>query len=196
MHLDELLARRRMIRHYLPDPVDPRLLERILDRARRGPSAGFSQGQAFVVVTDPARRSELARLCDEDAYVERGFPPWLSVAPVHVIVCTQPSAYERRYAEADKAAPQRPAQWRVPFWWVDAGSALMLLLLAAVEEGLGAGLLDLRRPEQVKALLGIPADVHPLGLVTLGYPHPDQPVTASARRGRRSFEEIVRFDAW
>lgn len=196
MELAELVARRRMVRRYLPEPVDLAVVARILDRARRAPSAGFSQGQTFVVVTDPARRSELARLCDEGDYVARGFEPWLSVAPVHVVVCTRPAAYAERYAEPDKAAPHRPADWRVRFWWVDGGAALMLLLLAAVDEGLGAGFLDLARPEEVKSLLGIPADVAPLGLVTLGHPHPDQPVTASERRGRRPYDEVVRFERW
>lgn len=196
MELGQLVARRRMVRRYLGEPVDSDALERVLDRARRAPSAGFSQGQTFVVVTDRARRLALARLCDEEEYAARGFEPWLSVAPVHVVVCTQPSAYDARYAEPDKSAPDRPANWQVPFWWVDAGAALMLLLLAAVDEGLGAGFLDLSRPEEVKALLNIPAEALPVGLVTLGHSHPDQPITASERRGRRLFDDVVRFNAW
>lgn len=194
MELSELLARRRMVRRYTGEPVDPAALVRILDRARRAPSAGFSQGQTFVVVTDEAQRAALARACDEEAHVARGLPPWLSSAPVHVVPCVEPERYRARYAEPDKAASTQPDDWEVPFWWVDGGQALMLLLLAAVDEGLAAGFLAVRA-QRVRPILAIPEEVAPLGLVTLGHPAPDRR-SGSLRRGRRAWEDQVRFDRW
>jgi nitroreductase len=185
-----------MIRRYRPDAVDRAVVERIVATACRGPSAGFSQGQAFVVVTDPARRARIAELCDELAYVARGAVPWVSGAPVHVVPCVRRADYETRYAEPDKAGSRGPQRWAVPFWWVDGGAALMLLLLAAVDEGLGAGLLDIADREGIRELLEIPSDVEPLGLVTLGYAADTQPPSSASRRPRRPLAEQVLWQRW
>lgn len=195
MDFREVVARRRMVRAYTAEPVEPAAIERVLDAARRAPSAGFAQAQSFVVVRDAADRERVAELCDEPTYRARGFEPWLSGAPVHVVVCVQRGRYEARYSEADKAGTPPPEAWRVPFWWVDGGAALMLLLLAAVDEGLGAGFLAVDDADGLRALLGIPAEVDPLGLVTLGHPAAEQP-QGSARRGRRPFEEVVHHGRW
>ncbi|HVM00850.1 MAG TPA: nitroreductase family protein [Egibacteraceae bacterium] len=195
MDLAEVVRRRRMVRRYRPDPVEPAALTRILDTARRAPSAGFSQGQHFVVVTDPGDRARLAAVCGEPAYAAAGFEPWLSSAPVHVVPCVRRAEYLARYRAPDKASSTPPDEWRVPFWWVDAGAALMLLLLAAVDEGLGAGLLAVDDVAGVRALLALPADVEPLGVVTIGHPAPDRR-SRSLDRGRRPLDEVVHDGRW
>lgn len=195
MEFGEVLRRRRMVRNYRPDPVDPAVLDRVLDAARRAPSAGHSQGQSFVVLTAAEDRARMAALCDEPAYVADGFDPWLSRAPVHVVICVREAAYHERYAEPDKAASTPPAEWPVPFWWVDGGAALMLLLLAAVDEGLAAGFLALGAGPELRDWLGLPPDVVPLGLVTLGHPAPDRR-SRSLARGRRPRAETVHHGRW
>jgi nitroreductase len=195
VELGDAVRRRRMVRRYTGEPVDAGALHRILDLARRGPSAGFAQGQSFVVVTDDETRAAIAALCDEAAYTARGFPAWLSGAPVHVVPCTSRGAYEERYAAADKARSRGPAGWDVPYWWVDAGAALMLLLLGVVDEGLAAGFLDVEDTAGLRALLGIPGDVAPLGVVTIGHPAPDRP-SSSLVRGRRPWDEVVHLGRW
>lgn len=188
--LATLVRRRRMVRRYRPDPVAPEVLDRILDTARRGPSAGFSQPQRFVVATGQAARSRIAEACGEEEAVARGLPRWLSVAPVHVIPCLEPAAYARRYAEADKAASAGPDGWDVPFAWVDGGAAFMLLLLAAVDEGLGAGFLA-ADTAALREAAAVPEGWDPLGVVTIGHPLPDgRP--GSQRRARLPLEEVVR----
>ena len=102
MEFDEVVRRRRMVRNYRDLPVDDETLARILGRASRGPSAGFSQGVTFVAVTDAATRREIAKLAGEDEYVSEGFDPWISRAPVHVLICVRKGAYLERYREADK----------------------------------------------------------------------------------------------
>lgn len=196
MDFAEVVARRRMVRRYRGEPVAEAALDRMLDLARRGPSAGYTQGTRFVVVTDAARRLEMARLCGEPEHVARGRAPWLSVAPVHIVVCVREDDYRERYAEADKAPASGPDHWSAPYWWVDGGAALMLLLLAAVDEGLGAGVLDLADPDGVRALLGIPADVSAMCLVTLGHPAADQPHGSPATRPRRDVADVVRRERW
>ncbi|MDP9022467.1 MAG: nitroreductase family protein [Actinomycetota bacterium] len=196
MEFREVVARRRMVRHYRPDPVAPTVVERIIDTARRAPSAGFAQGQRFVVVTDPATRAAVADLADEATHVARGFDPWISSAPVHVVICADVGAYHERYGEPDKrAAGGSERDWPVPYWHVDAGASLMLLLLAAVDEGLAAGFFGVHRLGGLERLLGIPDDVQPIGVVTLGHAAPDRR-PASRRRGWRELGAVVSWDRW
>jgi nitroreductase len=186
-----------MVRNYLDTPVDDDMLERVLDRATRGPSAGFSQGVSFVAITDHATRHEIARLAGEDEYVGEGFDPWISRAPVHVMICVRKDAYLERYREADKDGEDGPKGsedgWAVPYWWVDGGAAMMLLLLAAVDEGLAAGFLGAHNIDAIEELLGIPDDVSPIGIVTIGHPAPDRR-SGSLARGRRT--DTVRRERW
>ena len=179
-----------MVRAYTGEPVDPAALRRILHRARRAPSAGYSQGQRFAVVTDPELRGRLADAAGEPGYVARGFDPWLSRAPVHIVLCASAEAYRQRYAEPDKATSTPPDDWDVPFWWVDAGAALMLLLLAAVDERLAAGFTSIRAGS-ARAILDLPDEWLPVGLVTLGHPARDRR-SGSLARGALPFAEVVR----
>ena len=196
MEFAEVVRRRKMIRNYLDEPVDPDALERILDAARRAPSAGHSQGQYLVVVTDPNTRKAIAELGDEAHYVALGMPAWMSTAPVHVVVCVRENDYHDRYREADKLTDEgTEIDWPVPYWWADAGATLMLVLLAAVDEGLGAGLFGSHRLEGLKELLGIPDDVAPMGIVTIGHAA-STATTGSAKRGRKPPEQVVHRERW
>lgn len=191
MEFRQVVARRRMVRRYTPDPVAPELLERLLDLARRAPSAGFSQGQHFVVVRDGELRRRVAELAGEAGYTERGFEPWISSAPVLVVPCVNHEDYRRRYAEPDK----RREPWPVSYPLMDGGAAFMLLLLAAADEGLATGFLGIHRLAGLKELLGIPAAVEALGVVTLGYAAPDRR-SGSLARGWRPLQEVVHLDGW
>ena len=184
-----------MVRNYLPDPIPDDVLDRVLEAAQRAPSAGFTQGQSFIVVTDPDRRRAIAGLAHEDEYVAAGFDPWLSRAPVHVVICTIEAAYRARYAEPDKAGADDAQDWPVPYWHVDAGASLMLLLLAAVDEGLAAGFAGSHSLSGIKDLLGIPPEVDPIGLVTLGYGAPDRR-SGSLDRGRKPSAQVVHREQW
>ncbi len=194
MEFSEILSKRRMVRNYTDQPVDRAAIERIVEAGRRAPSAGFTQGQSFVVVTDDDIRTQIATLADEPSYVAAGFDPWISKAPVHVIVCVSEQDYHRRYREPDKA-PDGSMVWPVPFWWVDAGASMMLILLAAVDEGLAAGFLGVHSVPDLKRLLEIPDEVEPIGVITIGHPAPDRK-SGSLRRGRRPDAEVKHWDRW
>lgn len=196
MEFKEVVARRRMVRNYASEPVDPAAVERIVDAARRGPSAGFTQGQYFVVITGEEARRALADVANEAEYVAQGMDPWISSAPVHIAVCTSEADYHRRYAEPDKRSKDGSEHaWPVPYWWVDAGASLMLLLLAAVDEGLAAGFFGVHRLEGLSAALGLPPDVAPIGVVTLGHPAPDRR-SGSLDRGWRPLGDVVHKERW
>jgi nitroreductase len=191
----DVVAKRRMVRNYLDRPVEPDTIRRIVETARRGPSAGFTQGCYFVVVTEKETRAEIARLAGEREYVADGFPPWMSSAPVHVVVCVSEADYHARYRQPDKLRPDGGAvSWPIPYWWVDVGAALMLLLLAVVDEGLSGGFFGAHRLPELRELLGIPGEVIPVGVVTVGHGAPDG--RGSARRGWKPLEEVVFWQRW
>ena len=181
MDFADVLRRRRMVRRYTGAPVDPTALERILDAATRGPSAGWAQGIAVVAVTDPTTIAAIAVACGEERHIAGGFDPWLSTAGAMVVLCVEPEVYRTRYSEPDK----NPAALEgVPWWWVDAGAALMAILLATVNEGLAAGYHGGAGMDEVRAILGIPDDVETVGIVPIGHPAPDRR-SGSLKRGRR-----------
>ncbi len=195
MEFRDVVRRRRMVRNYTDEPVDPDAVDRMLDAARRAPSAGFSQGQSFVVVRDPDMRRRIADLAGEQDYIAKGFDPWISRAPVHVVVCVSESLYRERYREPDKSGDGTEMEWPVPYWWVDAGAAMMVLLLAAVDEGLAAGFLGAHAMPEVEAALRIPTHVSAIGIVTIGHAAPDRR-SGSLARGKRPKRHVVHEERW
>jgi nitroreductase len=190
-----------MVRSYLPDPIPRDAVERIVATVRRAPSGGFSQGHRLVVVTEAETRRELARLAGEDEYVAAGGQAWISTAPVHVFVGTREESYHERYRKPDKLREGEEIDWPAPYWYVDAGAAFMLLQLAAIDEGLAAGVYGVLAGAvpDLKALLGVPDDVRFVCLVTIGLPAPDPRETALVSRlsqRRLSLGELVSWERW
>ncbi|HJU51145.1 MAG TPA: nitroreductase family protein [Acidimicrobiia bacterium] len=196
MDFVDVLRKRRMVRNYRTDPVPAESIERIVSAARKAPSAGFSQGVSFIVVTEQRTRRAIADLAEESGYVAAGFDPWISRAPAHIVVTVSEQAYHDRYQEADKLRPDgSEIDWAIPYWWVDAGAALMLVLLGAVNEGLAAGFLGVHSLPGLRELLEIPPEVTPLGIVTLGLPLPDRR-SGSLKRGWKAQDQIVHYERW
>ena len=196
MDFTEVVTKRRMVRNFSDEPISNDKLDRILNLARRGPSAGFSQGQNFIVVNDKAKKLEIAALCGEKSYVESGFHPFISGAPVLIVPCTNEAAYHRRYQESDKLRQDgTEIDWPVPYWFMDIGAAAMVILLAAVDEGLAAGFAGVWNLDELRDLLGIPDEVTPMGVIPIGHPAPDKR-SLSLKRGRRPLREVVHHGAW
>lgn len=197
MEFAEVIRRRRTVRNYdSAKPVSRDALERIVAAAQRAPSAGFSQGQRLVVVTDDATRRAIAEICEEPEYVAAGFDPWVSRAPALMISCVSEEVYHRRYREADKLQDDgTEIEWPVPYWWIDVGTTWMLIMLAAVDEGLAAGFLGTHRVDELKALLGVPAEFMPIGVVTIGHPLADRR-SGSLQRGWVPNADFARWEKW
>ncbi len=199
MDFNEVVLKRRMVRHFSAEPVDPAAIKRIMQLAQHAPSAGFTQGQSFVVVTKTELKQQIAQLCGEEEYVASGFDPFISEAPVLVIPCTCEAAYHRRYQEADKVNEDgSEIVWPVPYWHMDIGCAVMVLLLAVVNEGLAAGfagISDLAGYATLHELLGIPEEVTPVGVIPIGHPAPDKR-SGSLKRGRKAEADAVHYDQW
>ena len=183
-----------MVRNYLDEPVDPDKLERVAAAALRAPSAGNSQGFAVVVVTDPGQRTRIAQLADEPAYVAAGFDPWISKAPAHIVISVSEQVYHDRYQAEDKLdAEGREMEWPIPFWWVDAGAAMMAVLLAAVNEGLAAGFLGVHSIPDLKEVLDMPEHFSPIGVVTVGHGAADRR-SGSLARGKKPLSQTLHQD--
>lgn len=199
MEFRDVVARRRMVRSFQQRSVPPEVIERIIDTARRAPSAGFSQGLELLVLDTPETVSEFWRITEDPA------SPWdpktaAAGPPVLVLPIPDKRRYLKRYAEPDKRGlgMEDEAGWPVPFWDVDAGMAAMLMLLAAVDAGLGAWFFGFTHGE--RALMdrfGVPPGIRPIGVVGLGYRAPDETPTGSwLTRARRPLEDQIHRNAW
>ncbi len=201
MELSELLRRRRMVRHYRSDPIPLEVVERMVSTVRRAPSAGYSQGQRLLVVTEDAGRSEISRIFSDAGWTSDDLEPWLESAPVLILVGTREDDYHDRYRLPDKLDDGEEIEWPVPYWFVDAGAALMLLLLAAIDEGLAAGVSGVPRDaaDALRSAFDIPADVELVALVTIGVGAQDPGWSARASRRtqpRRPPTDVVRWEHW
>jgi nitroreductase len=199
MRVGEAVRARRMVRAFTPEPLAPAVVDGLIDLARRAPSAGNSQGMAYVVLDGP---EQTARYWDITLPRDRRASfrwPGLVTAPALIVVLVRPEAWVERYAEADKATTGLGAgagDWPVPYWWVDAGMAVEHLLLGAVDAGLAACLFGLFEHEAaVLAALGVPPGWRGVGTVALGHPGPDEPGRSSARP-RPPLAEVVHRGRW
>jgi nitroreductase len=174
----------------------------MVEHAIRAPSAGFSQGWAFLVLDRPADvRRFWGATTPGDPADDTEPSPWLAgmrTAPVVVVPLASKAVYLDRYAEPDKGWSDRDeARWPVPYWYVDTGMASLLMLLTAVDDGLAACFFGIppERVDAFRAAFGVPDDHAPVGAVTLGHPAPDRR-SPSLRRGRRGLDEVVHRGHW
>jgi nitroreductase len=200
MELSEVVRRRRMVRNYSPDPVDRAVVDRVLTNALRAPSAGFSQGWAFLVLDQP---HDVARYWRSTAGDAVDAPDrWLSgmmTAPVVIVPLSHKDAYLDRYAEPDKGWTDRDEdRWPVPYWHLDTAMATLLMLLTAVDERLGACFFGIP-PDVIGSFrdeFAVPPAYMPIGAVTLGHRTEDTGVSGSVTRGRRPLDEVVHRGGW
>ena len=198
MEFQEVVRKRRMVRSFERRALPPAVVERILRNAQRAPSAGYSQGWAFLVLDG---YDETARYWDAVGPADRAAAPWpeLFNAPLLVVCLAHKAAYLERYAEPDKGWTDRDERrWPVPYWDIDTGMAALLMLLTAVDAGLGALFVGVA-PAQLGALraaFGIPEAFHPIGTVAVGYPKPHDLPSGSLKRGRRPSAEVLHRGRW
>lgn len=199
MELSDAVRRRRMVRSFDGRPLAAGVLDLLLGHANCAPSAGFTQGSAFVVLEGPAQTERFWRHTLAPDKREGFRWPGLLRAPAIVLPLSSRQAYLDRYAEADKAASDLISEeaWPVPYWDVDCAFATMLLLLGAVDEGLGALFFGIFRGEaELLADLGVPPEYRPIGAVAIGRPDGGDGPSLSAGRGRRTVDEVVHRNGW
>jgi nicotinate-nucleotide--dimethylbenzimidazole phosphoribosyltransferase len=201
--LHAIMAARRDIRRFRPDPVAPELLRQVLAAGHQAPSVGHSQPWRFIVITEQATRDKAALLADRERLRQaelltedrRGRLLDLQLdgireAPAGVVVC------------CDRRTPPAGVLGRATFADADLWScacAVQNMWLAARASGLGLGWVTLFQPADLAALLYLPAGVTTLGWLCLGWPDERPPAPGLERRGwsqRRPLDEVVLAGRW
>jgi FMN reductase [NAD(P)H] len=198
MEFRDVLRRRRMHRAFLTDPLPREQIERIANVIRHAPSGGFSQGGSIVVVTDDEQRQAIARAFGDEHYSTEG-RNFIADAPVHMVISANESLYHARYNEADKLKSTGGVEvtWPVPYWFVDAGALMLLVLEAAIDEGLASAFIG--HPDQKRIfdeLLGLPEDVVPIGLALIGKPGEQPEIGSRLRSRRRDLSDLIHWEHW
>jgi len=197
MEFDDVVRQRRMVRNFSDKAVPSEIVERILVNAQRAPSAGNTQGWAFLVLEGPAETARFWAATFEDDETRRRFR-WQGLfdAPLLIVALSHKDAYLDRYAEPDKGWADRDEhRWPVPYWDIDTGFASLLMVLTAVDAGLGALFFGVFEVDRFRAAFGVPDAYTPVGAVAVGYPLPDEP-SPSLARGRRPSGEVVHRGRW
>lgn len=196
MEFSDVVRTRHMVRQYdARRPVPAEIINAALRNAIRSPSAGFSQGWDFVVLTKPEERQDYwAATTDSDDDPDSWLEGMVS-APVLILCLSDKNAYLQRYAEPDKGwTDLEEARWPVPYWDIDTGMAALMILLTAVDEGLG-GCFFGTPPEthdDVFEAFGIPRDRNLVGVVSLGYSVPHAK-SGSLERGLRGLDQVAHY---
>ena len=169
-HLKELLLNRRVVRNYLETNEEFPNLSDIPKLTIKIPTAGFSRGIEIISVENKKNIKKLAIYANEESYLKKGYGKWLSNSKAIFLILINEQAYHERYKELDKQNQTSSSNWSVPYWYVDAGAAMMNCMLLVEETGLKSGFLGSHNMEiqKIKSLLVIPEDIEILGFVTAG----------------------------
>jgi nitroreductase len=207
MEFSEVIRRRKMVRAFTGEPLAAGAAERLLRAGCRAPSAGFSQGYSFLVLEGEEQAAPLWEIFYEDAphagareAAERAEIAALSRAPLVIVPLASKDVYLDRYAEPDKGWTDRDeSRWPVPYWYIDTGFAALLILLAVVDEELGAVFFGI--PPSImtafRTRFGVPEQWTPIGAIAVGYPDPGaDPVSSARTRDRKSLDEMVHHGRW
>ena len=198
MEFQQVVERRRMVRNYSEEPVDEAVVRRLVTNALHAPSAGFSQGWAFLVLNT---RDDVERFWRSTALDDEAPDSWLRgmrKAPLIVVPLSSKRAYLDRYAAPDKGWTDRDeSRWPVPYWDIDTGMAALLILQTVTDEGLGACFFGVPRETwpQFRSEFGVPEEYTPVGAITVGHRERDTP-SPSLRRGRKPVGEVVHRSRW
>lgn len=199
MEFQQVLKRRRMVRRFTDEPLERDVVERIVAAGLRAPSAGYSQGYAMIVLeSDEERRRLWATHAPTPGGWSEEMRAGITKAPLVIAVLASKDVYLDRYAQPDKGWTDRSeSHWPVPYWYVDAGCLALLLLLAAVDEGLGALLFGIV-PDDIpafKSAFGVPKNYDVVGCVAIGHEDPSAE-RRDLRSRRRPESEVVHRGGW
>jgi nitroreductase len=179
MEFSEVFKERRSIHHFTEDEVTDEEIEYILEAARWAPSAGNAQPWRFIIVNKPENREKVWRATSDIPNVTP--QNFIKKAPLHIIVCTDTSAYKGKQARvfSDRFCIQ------------DAAAATMNLLLAVTDIGLGACWVGMFREKALREDFNIPAHVRPVAIIPVGHT-----ISKERPRPRKAREELLFVERW
>jgi nitroreductase len=198
MEFQDVVRKRRMVRSFTDEPIAPDVIERLIANAQRAPSAGFSQGWAFLVLDG---REATERYWNTTMSPERrkGFGwPGMFNAPLLIVALSNKDAYLARYALPDKGwADRDEKRWPVPYWDIDAGMAGLLILQTAVDAGLGAVFFGIFDQPGFRKAFGVPDEYTAVGTIAIGHKAPsDRPSPSLKIVGKRPAADVVHRGHW
>ena len=171
------------------------VVERLLAAAVRAPSAGFSQGWGFLVLEEADELERFREAVTPETDAENWFAAQVR-APLIIVPHSNKDIYLDRYARPDKGFTDRSEDWwSAPYWDIDTGFASLLILLSAVDEGLGACFFGIPkdRIDTYRQAFAVPPELRPIGAISVGYSdEPPRDFSAS----RRPLDEVVHRGRW
>jgi nitroreductase len=198
MEFQDVVDRRRMVRNYSDEPVDRAVVDRILQNALHAPSAGFSQGWAFLLLDDRADVERFWACTTEPDQLPDSWLSGMRRAPVVVVALSCKQVYLDRYAEEDKGWTDKDeSRWSVPYWYIDTGMATLLMLQTVTDEELGACFFGVPQDywDAFRAEFGVPSEYTPIGALTIGHRASDRK-SPSLKRGRKPTTTVVHRNRW
>jgi nitroreductase len=203
MEFADVLRRRRMIRTFTTEPLAEGTADRLLKAASRAPSAGFSQGFSFLVLEGAEQSAPFWRLIfaqveqEADEHMRR-LVEGMSPAPLVIVPMASKDVYLEHYARPDKSgAYGNEDRWAVPYWYIDTGFAALLVLLAVVDEGLGAVFFGPPEFADFRAEFGVPPEWTSIGAIAVGHFDPGaNPVRPELGSRRKPLTELVHHGRW
>ncbi len=199
--LTDLLKTRRSIRRYKQKPVPSDLIRNILETTSYAPSAHNAQPWRFIVIAETEQKNAIANAMAQVwmSELERDHIPknmrWATVnrsverftsAPVLILACMSMEDMDS-YSDAERRKDERDLAVQ------SLGAAVQTLLLAAHSNGLGSCWFcaPIFCKTKVQQALGIPAEVEPQALITLGFAD-----EAPKLPKRKPFAEFVYQQRW
>ena len=169
-YLQSLINKRKIVRNYVGSKKNYPELKTITKYAIKIPTAGFSRGIEIIHVSEKQNIELLAKYSNEDIYVEKGYEKWISKSVSLFLIIINVDAYHKRYNEIDKITSKKSTDWETPYWYVDAGAAMMNCMLLIEEAGLRSGFLGSHNMsnDKIKKHLSIPDEYILLGFITAG----------------------------
>jgi nitroreductase len=198
MEFQDVVRRRKMVRNFTDEPIDPEVIERIVSNAQRAPSAGFSQGWAFLVLDGRVETDHYWNTTMTPLRREAFGWPGMFNAPLLIVCFSNKSEYIERYARPDKGWVDRDEKrWPVPYWDIDAGMAGLLILQTAVDAGLGAVFFGIFDQAGLRAAFGIPEAYTAVGTIAIGHKAPsDRPSPSLKIVGKKPASDVVHRGRW
>jgi nitroreductase len=199
MEFQEVVRKRRMVRDLLSTPIPRETIERIFANAQRGPSSGYTQGFEFLIFDRPESTSSFWE------NVANPTAKQAESAPLIIVPLAHSKAYVRRYLEPDRVDVGRKSEedWPTPYWFIDAAFASMLILLTAVDSGLGAFYFSIGPTSdhipRFRRAFGIPDEYYPIGAIAVGYRRGSSNPSLAPdlkSRTRRPRSEVMHFGKW
>jgi nitroreductase len=167
----DALTSRRNVRTYTSEAIAPEHLDRILEGARRTPSASNRQHWDLVVVTDREQLGELSQVWRGASHV---------AGSAATIALVSPQADDERTRVVDQ---------------YDLGQLSYAIAITAADLGIGSGHSSVGDQDRARKILGVPPEYDVSWLIALGYPA-DRPLAPIVTPNRRPFDEVVHRDRW